>query len=157
MPAGLRHLIVCLGVTAAAWAPAHSLMPAADWCENGKVEAIGEFDFPGASLERIDARFGRLFEGDGDYCSAGRPRPLLPSANAHAGGAPGLNSCGVVDNHWNKAARMAWDYCAGLDPASDVIPIVTFPADYYDEGHHQHYQLGQGLRGRCVRCADKAP
>jgi hypothetical protein len=153
MHARFRHLF-WIGALSATCASAHSLMPNADWCANGKVETIGEFDFPGASLQKIDTRFNQLFQNDGDYCSAGRPAPVIDSDAAARGGAPGVDSCGVVDNHWNKAARIAWDYCAGLDPSADVIPIVTLPSDYYADGHHQRYQLNQGLHGRCVRCVE---
>lgn len=133
--------LILAGILILASAPttAHNELPTQNWCIEGEVVAVAEFEF-----------FPRLLMQQRDE--------LRSALTAAINDDPSLRDCGVFDDDYDIGRTSAVAHCSQYatgDGSSDigtVLPLVSTPQTYLSREHHDVYSLTQGLAGTCVRC-----
>jgi hypothetical protein len=127
-------------ILASAPTTAHNELPTQNWCIEGEVVAVAEFEF-----------FPRLLMQQRDE--------LRSALTAAINEDPSLRDCGVFDDDYDIGRTSAVAHCSqyatsdgsGSDIGT-VLPLVSTPQTYLSKDHHDVYSLTQGLSGTCVRC-----
>lgn len=134
LPFRIATLLCCVaGVSSV---QAHSDLPTAVWCENGREVELATFQIQPTTLQQLRAD---------DEC----PPP----------GSPILKDCGQFDDDYGVAKSAAGAACAAYMPLKapvgdigSVVILIHQPQQYLVESHHSAYNVGLGLSGSCVRC-----
>lgn len=120
---------------------AHSELPSAAWCANGRVVEVARFEIEPQTLQQLR---------QDDEC----PPP----------GQPILKDCGQFDDDYGVAKRAADRACsayarppsqqdvANTGDAGSVVVLVESPLEYSAPTHHDDYTVDLGVSGMCVRC-----
>lgn len=141
----LMTAIAWLAAGFAASASAHNPLDHPDWCTQGRLVVVDEFEWDGESLARIVNE-----ERKADRCTDTKSRRS------------GTRTCGQFDDDWGVVNSRAAHHCdrfavrfvdAGHRDHGTVIHIAEGPAAFNDERrHHERYSAKMGLRAMCIRC-----
>jgi hypothetical protein len=130
----LLALLCCLAFPTC-WA--HSELPDAQWCAEGRTVVVASFELA-PELLVAEREICRTDPDDG-------------------GGS--TRECGQFDDDYDIARRTALAVCdayqadpVGPGDIGTVIHLVDQPWTYNDGDHHELYQVQHGLSGHCVRC-----
>jgi hypothetical protein len=124
--------------------PAHNELPSHNWCVNGEVVAVANFEF-----------FPRLLMQQRDE--------LRYALAAEISRDPSLRDCGAFDDDYDVGRSSAVAHCSQFATSDGsqgdigtVLPLVSSPQTYLHKDHHDIYSLTQGLSGTCVRCEPRS-
>lgn len=126
-------------------AAAHNPLDHPEWCSEGRLLVVDEFEWEGESLARIVEE-----KRQGDTCAGPKSR--------HSG----TRTCGQFDDDWGAVNSRAANHCgrfavrfvdATHRDHGTVVHIAEAPSEFNDDQrHHERYRASMGLRAMCIRC-----
>lgn len=142
--------VLAAGLAISGAAAAHSELHSANWCTNGVVAYAGEFVI---SAEELHAEADRRQQAEVQRCVDETGLPPHPG---------GVGTCGIFDPPYELAVAMARAACGDMQSpmpsaGSPVVVFVADPPSFNDPGHHETFNLDDGLRGMCGFCLNLPP
>ncbi|RMH36343.1 MAG: hypothetical protein D6694_13975 [Gammaproteobacteria bacterium] len=136
-----KVLLLTAGLLGGAWSWAHSPEALTQWCPNGRVQVIGQWQYSAFVIRKLKT--------SAQTCQV----------------TPGDKSCGQFDDDWEMAWRVAQGTCAGAAGDTPVRTDVTGPASFLDNRavvgskarmHHFIYTIDEGITFSCQVCVTES-
>ncbi|MBD8527895.1 hypothetical protein [Pseudomarimonas arenosa] len=127
----IRLLCACLLSTTAY---AHSELPSAEWCAQGRPIEVASFRLEEAAIRS------------------------QTDAVCDSEGKAAAKTCGQFDDDYSRTMSAARRFCGQFAAArldgdfGSTSPLISGPRSFLSDTHHQRFRLRMGVEGICLRC-----